>query len=218
MGIESIKTNVHRGGLSMLGRENVSAITNEIIAKLNSRLNEFPYKILTPAQFRASPYQHHLLCINGNYIVLTSESKWHNTELTLHRLCNIYNISHLLNRQLTDMLKDTNEQLYQRVEKIHDLLMLGKTINKQISNNFGVSHVTYEEGRLAGHNIFVSRWNTSWTRSRTQRLFNESMSILDNFKHTFGMDTPSSSAPPPYSASLEVPMASLAPVVPARKI
>lgn len=192
----------------MLGRENVIAIINEIIAKLNSRLNKHPYLILNKAQLNASSkYQYSLDCNDGNYIVFTSALKWDNTELTLHRMRNVYEIREALNKQLTHVLEDKGEDLKNRVDKISELLELGKTKNTQISNYFGVSHVTYKENRLAGHKMFSSRWNAAWTGSRTQRAFEKSLSLLDDFKRKFAVQTPTipiPSAPPAYAASVGV--------------
>jgi len=187
----------------MLDRKNVSALMNEIIANLNLRLKKYPHKILTEAQYQGSTkYQYCLRCNNGNYIVFTSELKFHKTELTLHRMRNVYNIRELSNQQLTDVLKDKSEELNKRLDKIQELLDLGIAINKQISNEFGVSHVTYQENRLAGHNMFTSRVNTAWTGSRTQRVFEKSLTRLEDFKKTFGLSVPHSSAPPAYAVSM----------------
>lgn len=198
----------------MLGRENVIAIINEVIAKLNARLNKHPCIILNDAQLRASLPPYFLQCNDGNYIAFQSKLKWDKTELTLHRMRNVYETREALNKQLTRVLEDKVEDLKKRVDKISELLELGKTKNTQISNYFGVSHVTYKENRLAGQNMFSSRWNAAWTGSRTQRTFEKTISRLNEFKHNFGLPVQVGSAPPEYSAThLEVPIANPAPVV-----
>jgi len=196
----------------MLARKNVEAIINEIIAKLNEYLNHFNYHILTNQElnnghFASSgggkvryAYACYAACDNGKYVAF----KFEHANLAIHRIANIYNIRHALKNHLDGIREEKQEALEKRLDVIHQLLETGLMDNRKLSNDYGVSHITYKDGRLAGHGIFASWCNSTWTQSRAGRVLEKSLSILENFKIKFGqVTTPTPTAPPAYAVSVQ---------------
>lgn len=204
----------------MLGRRNVEALINEIIAKLNGYLSNHSHMILTDRQLKDGyfqtytdgsrkrhDYSYWAQCNDGKYIVFPYEVSDRNSALTLNRMKNIYNIRLTLIDHLAALREEKLEELNKRIDMIHSLLDTGLMDNKKLSNDYGVTHITYEDGRLAGHGIFASWCNSTWTQSRAGRVLEKSMSLLDSFKCKFVVQAlPISipSAPPAYAVSIGV--------------
>jgi len=143
-----------------------------------------------------SYYKHSHRCADGNYIAFKSDINYRDSSLTIKRVANIYNINQELKNQLNSLQEAKQDDFKSRIDSIREMLINGKLNNTTLTSTHYKDHKSYRDGRILNQNIFFSRWNATWMKSRANAAFENALDALDDFEKKFKVK----SSPPAYRA------------------